>query len=107
VGDETALFYRLGLGAGKVKMYVPSAEVRHQPKLDYLALGQALRRSYLGGYSAGLANGRYSNEAEPELAGMSTWRKVLDTHSWQEFCCAGIRVLGYLLGHSRACRRGE
>jgi glycosyltransferase involved in cell wall biosynthesis len=104
VGDETAFFYRLGLGAGKTRIYVPSAEVRHEPNLAYLALRPALRRSYLGGYSIGLMAARYPQQAAPEFRGVPVWRKVAATHSWQEFCCSAVRVLGYAMGFRTAMR---
>jgi glycosyltransferase involved in cell wall biosynthesis len=98
VGDETAFFYRLGLGAGKTRIYVPRAEVRHEPNLKCLGLGPALRRSYLGGYSIGLMSARYPQQATSEFRGVPVWRKVAATRSWQEFCCSAVRVLGYAVG---------
>lgn len=98
VGDETAFFYRVGLGAGKKRIYVPTAEVRHEPNLKYLALRPALRRSYLGGYSIGLVAARYPQEATSEFRGVPVWGKVAATRSWQEFCCSAVRVLGYAIG---------
>lgn len=98
VGDETAFFYRVGLGAGKTRIYVPKAEVRHEPNLKYLALRPALRRSYLGGYSIGLMAARYPHQAASEFRGVPVWGKVAATRSWQEFCCSALRVLGYAVG---------
>jgi glycosyltransferase involved in cell wall biosynthesis len=102
VGDETAFFYRVGLGAGKTRIYVPGAEVRHEPNLKYLALGPALRRAYLGGYSSGLMAARYPQQATSEFRGVPVWRKVAATRSWQEFCCSGVRVVGYAIGFRTA-----
>jgi glycosyltransferase involved in cell wall biosynthesis len=101
VGDEPAFFFRLGFGTGKASLYVPTAQVRHEPNLAYLALGPALRRSYLGGYSAGLMNARYSAQASPELKGVPVWRKIAATRSWQEFLCSAVRMLGYAAGYRR------
>lgn len=101
VGDETAFFYRLGLGANKKRIYVPTAEVRHQPQASYLTLGAALRRSWLGGYSAGFNNARYREHAGAEFRGVPVWRKVAGTRSWREFCCSSIRLLGYVAGYCR------
>lgn len=101
VGDETAFFYRLGLGADKKRIYVPTAEVRHQPQAGYLTLRAALRRSWLGGYSAGFNNARYREHAGAEFKGVPVWRKVAGTRSWREFCCSSIRLLGYVVGYWR------
>ncbi len=101
VGDETAFFHRLGFGSAKGTIYVPTAEVRHQPELSYLTLGRALRRSYLGGYSAGLVNARYPQHARAELTGTPVWRKIAGTRSWRELCCSAVRVLGYAIGYGR------
>lgn len=101
VGDEPAFFFRLGFGTAKTSLYVPTAEVRHEPNLAYLALGPALRRCYLGGYSAGLMNARYSSQASPELRGAPVWRKIAATYSWQEFLCSAVRMLGYAAGYRR------
>lgn len=100
IGDEMVFFYRLGVRAAKV-MYIPSAEVRHQPQLSYLTLRRALRRSYLGGYSAGMANARYRQHADSEFRGTPVWRKIADTRSWREFCCSAVRVVGYAAGYWR------
>jgi glycosyltransferase involved in cell wall biosynthesis len=100
IGDETTFFYRLGVPSAKV-IYVPAAEVRHQPQLSYLSMRSALRRSYLGGYSAGMTNARYPQHAHPEFRGVPVWRKIAATRSWQEFCCAAVRVVGYAVGYRR------
>jgi len=104
VGDETAFFYRLGQGAARTRVYVPTAQVRHQPQAGYLTLGPALRRSYLGGYSAGFSNARYHAQAGKEFKGVPVWRKIAGTRSWREFCCSAVRVLGYGVGYSRGMR---
>ena len=101
VGDETAFFYRLGQGTGRATIYVPTARVRHQPQLSYLALGPALRRSYLAGYSAGFANARYREQAAAEFKGVPVWQKIAGTRSVREFCCSAVRLLGYFLGYCR------
>ena len=100
VGDETAFFYRLGQGATHTRIYVPTAQVRHQPQAGYLALGPALRRSWLAGYSSGFANARYSEQAGAELKGAPVWKKVAATRSWRELCCSAVRLLGYLTGYA-------
>jgi glycosyltransferase involved in cell wall biosynthesis len=106
VGDETAFFYRLGQGAAKPPIYVPSAEVRHRPQRSYLTLGQALRRACLGGYSAGLVNARYPLHAQAQLVGVPIWHKIAGTRSWREFLCAALRVFGYVAGYTRGCAAG-
>ncbi len=101
VGDETAFFHRLGFGSAKGTIYVPTAEVRHQPELSYLTLRRALRRSYLGGYSAGLVNARYPQHAGSEFSGTPVWRKISATRSWRELFCSAVRALGYFIGYGR------
>jgi len=105
VGDETAFFYRLGQGATRTRVYVPRAQVRHQPQAGYLALGPALRRSWLGGFSAGFTNARYPEHAGAEFKGVPVWRKVASTRSWQEFCCSSVRLLAYVTGYATARAR--
>jgi glycosyltransferase involved in cell wall biosynthesis len=101
VGDETAFFYRLGLGGGQPRMYVPSAKVRHDPPASYFDLPAALRRALLGGYGAGLVNGRYPEQARNELVGVPLLGKVAGTRSWRELLCSGVRLAGYLGGYAR------
>ena len=103
VGDETAFFYRLGIGPAQA-VYVPSAQVLHRPEPRYFALRSALRRSYLGGYSAGFVNARYPARAVSEFKGVQVWRKAAGTRSIREFLCSAIRVLGYAVGHRRGSR---
>lgn len=100
IGDETAFLYGLGLRSGQV-IYVPTAEVRHQPEPSYFAMRFALRRAYLAGYSAGFVNARYRAQAAPELIGAPVWQKIAGTASWREFCCSAIRLIGYLVGFGR------
>lgn len=100
VGDETAFFYRLGQGAARTRIYVPNAQVRHQPQAGYFGLGPALRRSWLAGYSSGFANARYREQAGAELKGAPVWQKVAATRSWREFCCSSVRLLAYVTGYA-------
>ena len=100
IGDETAFLYGLGLRSAQV-IYVPTAEVRHQPEPSYFAMRFALRRAYLAGYSAGFVNARYRAQAAPELIGTPVWQKIAGTASWREFCCSAIRLIGYLVGFGR------
>lgn len=98
VGDETAFFYRLGLGSGRA-IYVPSARVRHRPEAGYFRLPAALRRSYLAGYGAGFVNATHVALAAPELGGGVFLRKAATTRSLREALCSAVRVLGYMLGY--------
>jgi len=104
IGDETAFFYSLGFGPGRLALYVPAAKVRHQPEPSYFTLRRALRRSYLGGYAAGYLNSRFRARAAPELVGVPLWNKVATVRSWREFFCSAVRVGGYVFGYARGTR---
>ncbi len=100
VGDEMAFWLRIGQGAGRRRIYVPSALVFHTPDAGNLTLCGSLRRAYRGGYSGALVQRRYGTVRERAAGLKSVWARAAGTRSLRELLCVGARAAGVAMGRS-------
>jgi hypothetical protein len=105
VGDERCFFCRIGQGAGRVRIHVPSAVVYHRIEGRELGLATVLRRCYQGGFSGGLLQARFPQQMESGGPRQGLLSMLARTRSLRELACASLRAAGFVAGVRR--RSGE
>jgi len=102
VGDESAFCRMISEPLDRDRLYDPTCIVHHRPRIGRNFFLQAVRRCFLGGYTAAVL---FPALTRPEdklgsLARYTGWR-FLRLRSLQEFVCVSSRALGYGCGKAR------
>lgn len=104
VGDESAFCRVISEPSDRDRLYSPTCIVRHRPRIGGNFFLQAVRRCFLGGYTAAIlfpGIQRPENKTAGTLIKYTGWR-LFKLRSLQELVCVGSRALGYAWGRIRS-----